>query len=57
MSWCLCHNCGCGINSDDDPDCFVNIKAMWTAAICFSCREEMNDEQLRCETETANESG
>ena len=49
MSICTCSNCGAFIDSDDDPDCFVEVGNMrrmnWTIILCEQCRDE--DEMQR----------
>lgn len=39
MSICLCQECGDIIDSDRDPDCFLEIDTM-TIILCQSCRED-----------------
>ncbi len=53
MSWITCQGCGSSINSDDDPDCFVEIGNMrrlhQTAVLCDRCRQRRQDEEDRDE--------
>lgn len=55
MSMCLCEDCGAFIDSDDDPDCFVEVGNMrrmtWTKIYCESCRDNLGLEQDRREWE------
>lgn len=53
MSMCTCEECGRFINSDDDPECFVEIGNMRrlhkTIILCESCRNERWEELERQE--------
>lgn len=48
MSMALCKDCGCLIDTDDDPECFVEVGNMrcmnWTEIVCEPCRERRIDE-------------
>jgi hypothetical protein len=48
MSMILCESCDRLIDSDDDPDCFVEVGNMRrmtsTMVLCEPCRERMEDE-------------
>ena len=48
MSMCICEACDAPIDSDDDPDCFVEVGNMrrmtFTKIYCESCRERMDAE-------------
>ena len=47
MSMCICQDCDRMIDSDDDPDCFVEVGNMrrmtFTEIVCEACREKRND--------------
>lgn len=49
MSWITCHDCGAYINSDDDPDCFVEVGNMrrqtYEIVLCEACRVQREIEQ------------
>ena len=51
MSWVKCKECDAPVNSDDDPDCFVEVgngRRTWDwITLCESCREqrELQDER------------
>lgn len=49
MSICTCSNCARYIDSDDDPECFVEVGNMRryheTIILCETCREERDDER------------
>lgn len=53
MSMCICSSCDSPIDSDDDPDCFVevgNMKRLHKEIIlCSSCRERREEEQSQQE--------
>ena len=44
MSMIICQDCGAYIDSDDDPDCFVEVGNMRrlhsTKVMCEKCRDE-----------------
>ena len=44
MSMCVCQRCDAYIDSDFDPDCFVEVgnmrKLNQTIVLCEKCREE-----------------
>ena len=44
MSMCVCQRCDAYIDSDFDPDCFVEVgnmrKLNQTIVLCENCREE-----------------
>ena len=44
MSMCVCQQCDAYIDSDDDPDCFVEVgnmrKLNQTIVLCEICREK-----------------
>lgn len=44
MSMCVCESCDAYIDSDDDPDCFVEVGNMrrlnQTNVMCERCRDE-----------------
>lgn len=46
MSMCICDKCGDPIDSDNDPDCFVEVGNMRrmhkTEIICEACRDKMD---------------
>lgn len=50
MSMCTCRNCTIFIDSDEFPECFVEIPKLphekWskTIVLCENCREEFVDE-------------
>lgn len=48
MSMCVCKDCAAYVDSDDDPDCFVEVGNMrrmnWTEIVCEPCREKRMDE-------------
>jgi len=48
MSWVTCQDCGMFVNSDDDPDVFLEITDMKrlhkTEIVCEHCREEREAE-------------
>lgn len=39
MSMCICKDCGGLIDSDDDPDCFIEVGPRTTDTVCESCRD------------------
>ena len=47
MSMCICSECSRLIDSDDDPDCFVEVGNMrrlhGTKIYCERCREELEE--------------
>ena len=47
MSMCVCESCDRYIDSDDDPDCFVEVGNMrrlhQTKVMCEPCRERYYD--------------
>lgn len=46
MSWIKCDNCRNHIDSDEDPDAFIevnDVEVTW----CESCREKYDEEQER----------
>ena len=47
MSMVTCDECGEFIDSDDDPDCFVEVQRlnMQEKVWCETCREEQDDER------------
>ena len=49
MSMIYCEGCAILINSDDDPDCFVEVGNMRrmhkTIALCEKCRHERECQQ------------
>lgn len=55
MSMCICSSCDAPIDSDDDPDCFIEVGNLRrfhkTIILCESCRgrreEELEAEQAR----------
>lgn len=57
MSWCKCSSCRALIDSDADPDCFVEIgnqrRLVIEMILCASCREEF---EKRMESERDSES-
>jgi len=57
MSMCLCKDCDHLINSDDDPDCFVEVGNMrrmtWTETVCKSCRDA-REERAEREADQSN---
>lgn len=38
MSMCICKSCGHWIDSDNDPDCFIETK-YGDSILCETCRE------------------
>lgn len=67
MSWADCKDCGRFVNTDDDPDAFVevgNVRRMnWTVIVCEKCRDERDadaeylaDMASKHETEAENRS-
>ena len=53
MSMCVCYRCSAYIDSDDDPECFVQVLdygddgATKDAVLCEPCREkQLRDEEL-----------
>ena len=38
MSWVRCEDCGCAVNSDNDPDCFCYVRDK-ERVLCSSCRD------------------
>lgn len=62
MSMCICGQCGDLIDSDFDPDCFLEGERGGAAIICQSCRdnadrletEDSINSQMRNEFEQAN---
>ena len=57
MSMCVCENCDAYIDSDDDPDCFVEIGNMrrlnQTMVLCENCRDKLFAE-LEAEQDAAD---
>ena len=57
MSMCICKECFAYIDSDDDPECFVEVGNMrrmnWTIILCDRCREEREMEAERNASEEA----
>lgn len=49
MSMCRCDSCSRPIDSDDDPDCFIDTSPTTTACLCQGCREE-NEEETNNQT-------
>lgn len=51
MSIVLCETCDRLIDSDEDPDCFVEIgnmrRLVYTEVMCASCRERLLEEDDR----------
>jgi hypothetical protein len=51
MSWDRCKNCDRPVNTDDDPDCYIEVgnmrKQTTTECICEPCREELEIERER----------
>ena len=51
MSMCICADCDAPIDSDDDPDCFVEVGDMKrfhkTITLCEFCRERRINEWNR----------
>lgn len=51
MSMCSCSKCGDLIDSDDDPDCFVEVGNMRrlhrTIILCVRCREQYYEDLER----------
>jgi hypothetical protein len=39
MSIVICEGCDFPIDSDDDPDCFIDVSKTKTVAYCEYCRE------------------
>lgn len=55
MSMCLCDRCERFIDSDEDPDCFVEVPGDETLIACESCRDDMDESgELDVETNTLN---
>jgi hypothetical protein len=44
MSMCVCKNCDAYIDSDFDPDCFIDIDEHETIILCENCRDDRDDE-------------
>jgi len=44
MSMCICDSCSRSVDSDDDPDCFIDTSPTTTACLCEWCREENEEE-------------
>lgn len=51
MSMVMCESCDRPIDSDDDPECFVEVGNMrrlhQTKVLCEPCRERLWEEQER----------
>jgi hypothetical protein len=51
MSMCVCQDCDAYIDSDFDPDCFVEVGNMrrlhQTKILCERCREERQEDLER----------
>lgn len=58
MSIIICESCDRMIDSDDDPDCFVEVGNMrrmhQTAVYCEPCRERMLEQQIDDDMGEAN---
>ena len=63
MSMCVCRDCAAYIDSDDDPECFVEVGNMrrlhQTIILCEKCRcgrederEWMESQASKCEAAT-----
>lgn len=63
MSWCTCDRCSAYIDSDEDPDCFVEVGNMRrlhkTVILCAGCRDERErqEEALQALADQAQELG
>ena len=44
MSMVCCEICGEFIDSDDDPDCFVEVSTQKTKVLCEHCRDKLQEE-------------
>lgn len=40
MSMCICNSCSRSVDSDDDPECFIDTSPTTTVTRCKWCREE-----------------
>lgn len=61
MSMIACQGCGQIVNSDNDPDCFVEVGNMRryheTRVYCEACRERRQAEQDIAENQPAEPEG
>ena len=61
MSWMKCHDCEHLVDTDADPDCWIEIGNMRRmtedVAVCLSCRDarEMEDDRREDEASMAEE--
>ncbi len=42
MSMCICSECECLVDSDDDPECFCEVDGEEDIVLCIHCREDGN---------------